>query len=71
MAGSSTLQSKIAEVTGLSTKTVRVYLSDEFKQIEQARGQQPPRIPASERIEHRLGKEYVERHREEVLAEEN
>jgi hypothetical protein len=29
-----------------------------------------PKIPASERIEHVLGEEYVERHREEVLAEE-
>ena len=59
---------KIVEVTGLHPDTVRLYLSDEFKQTEQARVSKP-RISATERIEHELGKEYVERHREEVEQE--
>jgi len=42
---------------------------EEFKQTEKVVPVQLPRIPASERIEHELGREYVERHREEVKDE--
>ena len=62
---------KIMEVTGLTKTTVDNYLSNEYKQ-EQRRPieTQGPKIPASERIEHELGEEYVERHRKEVLEQE-
>jgi len=65
---SNQILAKIVEVTGLHPDTVRRYLFDEFKQVEQAREIQP-RITAKERIEHELGKDYVERHREEVKKE--
>lgn len=63
---------RIVETTGLSERVIGNYLSDKFKQEypEETRESQKPRILASERIEHDLGKEYVERHREEVIAEE-
>lgn len=62
---------KIAEVTGLTPQTVRSYLSKEFRQVppENLAELNIPRISASERIEHELGEEYVERHREEVEQE--
>jgi len=66
---------KIAQVTGLATDTVREYVTGEFKQIEQARPQQKPRVPASQAIvtatgNEEYGKRLVERHREEVLVKE-
>jgi len=60
---------KIAEVTGLSPETVRDYLGMEFKQKTHLPPIQKPRVPASQRIETKLGPEYVERHREEVREE--
>ena len=64
------IMAKIMEVTGLSDRAVGTYLHDKYKQkppydLEKRK----PVIPASERIEHQLGKEYVERHREEVEQE--
>jgi len=67
---SSKLQKKIADVTGLTTRTIRTYLNAKFKEFEFKDRTPSPRISASERIEHDLGKDYVERHREEVLVEE-
>jgi hypothetical protein len=64
------IKDKIAEVTGLDGDTVNGYLDAEFKQSDILRPVAQPYLPASERIEHSLGKEYVERHRQEVLAEE-
>jgi len=68
--GRNEIMAKIMEVTGLSDKAVGVYLHEQYKQkppydVEKRQ----PVIPASERIEHDLGKEYVERHREEVEQE--
>ena len=63
---------KIADVTGLSKITVINYLYNDYKQRKRTPDKQP-QISAAERIEHELGKEYVERHRDEVkqeLAEE-
>lgn len=65
------IKEKIANVTGLDPDTVLKYLSDDFKR--ERKGGTPKGyeyLPASERIEHELGKDYVERHREEVLVEE-
>jgi len=67
---SSKLQEKIAEVTGLSTRTIREYLGSEFKDREIKDRELSPRVPASQRIERQLGVDVVERHREEVLAQE-
>jgi len=64
---------KISEVTGLHRATVTEYLDSKFKQkpyVSSTEAVSKPKITASTRIEHELGKEYVERHREEVLAEE-
>ena len=62
---------KIVEVTGLSRDTVKEYLLDRFKQ--ESRGgwtEETPRpVPASQRIETTLGKDYVERHRKEIEQE--
>jgi len=62
---------KIVEVTGLHVTTLREYLSSEFKQEpkEYLQEVQMPRVPASQRIETTLGKDYVKRHREEVEQE--
>jgi len=60
---------KIAEVTGLTEDTLREYIPRAYKQVEQTRDQSP-RIPASERIEHELGSDFVERHRKEALEQE-
>jgi len=46
------------------------YLSSSYKQEEVGRIEQEPKISASVRVEHELGEEYVDRFREEVLAEE-
>lgn len=59
---------QILKTTGLDGDVIRLYLVSDFKQVEQAR-QPKPRLKASERIEHRLGRDYVERHREEVIKE--
>lgn len=69
---SNEIVSKIAEVTGLTSQTVRIYLSKEFRQTppKNIEDLNVPKIPASERIEHELGEEYVERHRKEVLEQE-
>ena len=60
---------KICQVTGLARRTVVAYLASNYKQMSQSRTEPRPesRKPASERIEHELGEEYVERHRKEVL----
>jgi len=51
--------------------TVDNYLSNDFKHPQRRPIEtQGPTIPASQRIEHELGEEYVERHRKEVLEEE-
>lgn len=63
--------SKVSDVTGLDVRTVRNYISPEYKMLEVARiEQQEPRLDASVRIEHELGKDVVERFRKEVLEEE-
>jgi hypothetical protein len=59
---------RIAETTGLERSTVLRHLKSEYKQ--EPTTIREPIIPASQRIEHELGADYVERHREEVLAEE-
>lgn len=61
---------RIADVSGLAVQTVRRYLNNEFKRPYPKEREDPPRIPAANRIEHVLGKDYVERHREEVIEEE-
>lgn len=66
---------KIVEVTGLEITTVRDYISPAYKQTESAHKMQETRVPASQVIEKAFrqrdyGKRLVERHREEVLAEE-
>jgi len=68
--GRNEIMARIMEVTGLSDRAIGIYLRSEYKQepaydIERRQ----PVIPASERIEHALGKEYVERHRKEVEHE--
>jgi len=64
------LSQKIANITGLTPHTILGYLYDKYKEYTIVDKKQPSRVPASQRIEHELGEEYVERHREEVLAEE-
>ena len=59
---------KITEVTGLSKPTIINYLYNDYKQ-EKLTPDKQPQIPASERIEHELGRDYVERHRMEVEEE--
>lgn len=62
---------KITEVTGLHKNSVTTYLGDEYKHSPRGgvpKGTYP--IPASERIEHELGSEYVERLRKEILEEQ-
>ena len=65
---------KIVNVTGLAESTVRVYLKDEFKVQKAYKKGTKPRVPASQAIISQVGGDYgkrlVERHREEVLAEE-
>lgn len=61
---------KIAQETGLANNTINKYLLDEFKQTERKSVKENKYvIPASQRIENELGKDYVERHREEVREE--
>jgi hypothetical protein len=71
---------KIADVTGLHINTVELYLSAKFKQPYSSTRRREPRVPASQVIQSIVravsrgdedyGKRIVERHREEVLAEE-
>ena len=65
---------KIAEETGLHQNTVREYLDIKYKDKTQSERASIPRpeqrIPASQRIETELGRDYVERHKEEVLEKE-
>jgi len=60
---------KIVEATGLHENTIRSYLRGEFKQRAPPSATRKPRIPASQRIETKLGPEVVERHREEIRRE--
>lgn len=67
------IKQKIMEVTGLCDYTVESYLGSEFLQPERPHltiMAKEPKLSASERIEHELGEEYVERFRKQVLAEE-
>lgn len=65
------ISKKIMDITGLSQPTISRYLDRKYKQKDKVlHTDSSYQLPASERIEHDLGKEYVERHREEVLAEE-
>lgn len=59
---------KIVEVTGLHKTTIIAYLYREYKG-EKITPDRQPQIAASERIEHELGRDYVERHRIEVEEE--
>lgn len=68
--GSNEIKQRIIEVTGVNETSVTEYLSAEFKQklhggIEKGTYQ----VPASQRIEKTLGREYIGRHREEVKQE--
>jgi len=64
------IKQKIADVTGLTERTVVTYLHAEYKQTETTPYISQPRIPASERIETQLGSEVVERFREQIKQEE-
>ena len=68
--GNNEILDKLVEVLGLNFRTIRQYLVEDFKQRENLPPIQKPSVPASQRIESTLGKDYVERYREEVLAEE-
>ena len=66
---------RIADATGLTADTIREYLDMAYKERKQVKPKkQPPRVSASQAIVSEIGKGYgkrlVERHREEVLAEE-
>jgi hypothetical protein len=68
--GRNEIMAKIMEVTGLSDRAIGIYLRSEYKQKPPySTEKRQPVIPASERIEHQLGREYVERHRKEVEHE--
>ena len=76
LTGGASVREKIADVTGLDPSTVSQYLDDKYKlRIHEKPVKQSPRVPASQAIVGTIGdKKYaeqlVERHREEVLAEE-
>jgi hypothetical protein len=63
------IKQKIIDVTGLSDQTIRVLLQDKFKQAA-THIEEKPKISATERVENILGKNVVERLREEIKAEE-
>jgi hypothetical protein len=63
------IRQKIVEVTGLSQPVVNSYLLDKYKARGREESYKAPIISASERIEHELGRDYVERHRIEVEEE--
>jgi len=64
------IKARIVEITGLDPRTVELYLKPEFKQEPLPHALEgKTRLSASERIEHELGRDYVERHREEVEEE--
>ena len=61
------IKNRIAEVTGLSSHTVSIYLSEDYKQ-------EPttilhPSLPAVEKVEKVLGKKGAEAYKKQVLAE--
>ncbi|MGD0203862.1 MAG: hypothetical protein ABSC20_08175 [Candidatus Bathyarchaeia archaeon] len=60
---------KIVEVIGLERSTVIGYLHDEFKQVPHG-GSDKSTLSASERVENALGKDVVDKIREEIKAEE-
>lgn len=67
---------KAAEVTGLDESTIRDYISDAYKQMENTPDEQKTRVSAAQVISHYgtsnnpdYGKELVARHREEVKEE--
>jgi len=63
---------KITEVTGVSKQTAVKYLNSQYLQPEKeylTTKTQQPRVLASQRIEKKLGKEVVDRFREEVKEE--
>lgn len=63
-----TITTKISETTGVPYHTVVAFLESKYKERSYSLGR--PKVPASKRIESKLGAEVVERHREEVIAEE-
>ena len=63
------IRQKIVEVTGLSQPVVNSFLLDKYKARVREDSYKPPILSASERIEHELGRDYVERHRIEVEEE--
>jgi hypothetical protein len=68
--GQNEIKARIVGITGLDPRTVELYLKPEFKQEPLPHVLEcKPRLSASERIEHELGRDYVERHREEVEEE--
>lgn len=66
---SNEIVAKIMEVTGLSDRSVYEYLNDRYKARAYKERYVEPRVQASQRIEKQLGKDIVERHREEVVQE--
>lgn len=66
---SNQIVAKIMDEIGLSENTVLRHLDGAYKQVTYTERNITPKIPASQRIETELGKDYVERHREEVREE--
>jgi hypothetical protein len=66
---SNEIVTKIKEATGLSQPTINKYLHNEFKVFTDKDRIRKPEISASERIENELGKEMVERVKQEVKEE--
>lgn len=70
--GKNEIIERIEQVTGLHPSTIQYYLKSEYKQKEPEHLKETGheyKFSARERIESRLGREYVERHREEVEEE--
>jgi len=69
--GRNQIKLHIAELTGLHPDSVLLLLEDQFKSDNPVPTEKRhPILPASIAIERDMGKKYVERHREEVIAEE-
>jgi hypothetical protein len=69
--GRNEIKLHIAEVTGLHPDSILLLLDDKYKAPNPVPPEaRHPVLSASTAIEHDMGKEYVERHREEVIAEE-
>lgn len=70
------ISQKLCVITGIPTDTIREYLEVKYKARKHTKPlKKPPRVPASQAIETAFpkrgyGKQLVERHRVEVLAEE-